>query len=104
TAPAARVGETEEEAHAASVGCESCHTASDAPSMHKSSAVVLGCVDCHGGDAAVTVASPPWQSTQPSTTAEDLCIEGASEAVWQLSQPTLFVCASASLSPAGAGA
>src|SRR6185437_3950966 len=57
TAPAARVGETEEEAHAASVGCESCHTASDAPSMHKSAAVVLGCVDCHGGDATVTAAA-----------------------------------------------
>src|SRR3954447_21128969 len=54
TAPAAKQGETEAEAHAASAGCESCHTASDAPSMHKSSAVVIGCADCHGGDAAVT--------------------------------------------------
>src|ERR1700744_4820703 len=53
TAPAARAGETEAEAHAQSVGCESCHTASDAPSMHKSAAVVLGCADCHGGDPAV---------------------------------------------------
>ena len=55
TAPAAVAGETEEQAHAKSVGCESCHTASDAPSMHKSSAVVLGCADCHGGDASVTI-------------------------------------------------
>src|SRR3954451_5377867 len=54
TAPAAQQGETEEQAHAKSVGCESCHTASDAPSMHKSSAVVLGCADCHGGDATVS--------------------------------------------------
>jgi hypothetical protein len=53
----APAGETEAEAHAKSVGCESCHTASDAPSMHKSSAVVLGCVDCHGGDATVTAAA-----------------------------------------------
>jgi hypothetical protein len=53
-APAAPAGETESDAHAKSVGCESCHSASDAPSMHKSSAVVLGCVDCHGGDATVT--------------------------------------------------
>src|SRR5450432_1951900 len=53
TAPAAMQGETEEQAHAKSAGCESCHTASDAPSMHKSSAVVLGCADCHGGDATV---------------------------------------------------
>ena len=53
-APAARVGETEDEARAASAGCVSCHLTSDAPSMHLSSAVVLGCVDCHGGDASVT--------------------------------------------------
>src|SRR5260370_22295399 len=53
-APAAKQGETEAEAHAASAGCDSCHTASDAPSMHKSSAVVLGCADCHAGDRAVT--------------------------------------------------
>ncbi|THD66092.1 hypothetical protein [Phenylobacterium sp.] len=57
TAPSAPAGETEAEAHAKSVGCESCHTASDAPSMHKSTAVVLGCADCHGGDATVTAAA-----------------------------------------------
>jgi hypothetical protein len=57
TAPAARQGETEAEAHAQSAGCESCHTASDAPSMHKSSAVILGCADCHGGDPTVTAAA-----------------------------------------------
>src|SRR5437868_3448572 len=56
TAPAARQGETEAEAQAASAGCVSCHSASDAPSMHKSSAVVVGCADCHGGDPAVTAA------------------------------------------------
>ena len=32
----------------------SCHTATDQPSMHVSPGVVLGCVDCHGGDATVT--------------------------------------------------
>src|SRR6185312_9961489 len=52
----APAGESEADAHTKIVGCESCHTASDAPSMHKSSAVVLGCVDCHGGDATVTAA------------------------------------------------
>ncbi|MBS0332363.1 MAG: cytochrome c3 family protein, partial [Proteobacteria bacterium] len=54
TAPPAKQGETPEEARAASAGCQSCHTETDAPSMHKSSAVVLGCADCHGGDATVT--------------------------------------------------
>lgn len=42
------------EADAKSVGCQSCHTASDHKTMHASPAVVLGCTDCHGGDASVT--------------------------------------------------
>jgi hypothetical protein len=36
---------------AKSAGCKSCHLASDAPTMHMSSAVKLGCTDCHGGNA-----------------------------------------------------
>ena len=53
TAPPAPKGETLDQAAARSVGCKSCHTASEAASMHRSDAVVLGCVDCHGGDAGV---------------------------------------------------
>ena len=45
------------EADAKSAGCISCHTATDQPTMHANPAVVLGCVDCHGGDAAVQ--APP---------------------------------------------
>ncbi|WP_010125086.1 LVIVD repeat-containing protein [Sphingomonas sp. KC8] len=41
------------EADEKSAGCVSCHTASDQKTMHTSPAVVLGCVDCHGGDATV---------------------------------------------------
>ncbi|WP_380879852.1 hypothetical protein [Sphingomonas sp. DBB INV C78] len=41
------------EADSKSAGCVSCHTASDQKTMHRSPAVVLGCVDCHGGDATV---------------------------------------------------
>jgi len=44
------------EAEAKSAGCLSCHTRTDQPSMHANPAVVLGCVDCHGGDAKVVVA------------------------------------------------
>jgi hypothetical protein len=51
-APAARLGLTDEEVDRASRGCVSCHTDSDARSMHVSQAVKLGCVDCHGGDAS----------------------------------------------------
>ena len=42
-----------ETADAKSNGCISCHTASDTKTMHKSTAVVLGCTDCHGGNASV---------------------------------------------------
>ncbi|WP_284124975.1 hypothetical protein [Parerythrobacter aestuarii] len=38
---------------AKSEGCVSCHTKSDAPTMHVTPAVRLGCTDCHGGDASV---------------------------------------------------
>jgi hypothetical protein len=36
-----------------SAGCVSCHTDTDRKTMHSSPAVVLGCVDCHGGNAAI---------------------------------------------------
>ena len=39
-----------DDAAAKSVGCLTCHTATDMPTMHANSAVVLGCTDCHGGD------------------------------------------------------
>jgi len=41
------------EVTAASVGCVDCHTKTDAPSMHKNEAVMLGCTHCHGGDPTV---------------------------------------------------
>src|SRR5687767_447724 len=40
-------------AEAKSAGCVSCHVESDQKTMHSSPAVVLGCVDCHGGNAAI---------------------------------------------------
>ncbi|MDB5725767.1 MAG: hypothetical protein JWQ16_2521, partial [Novosphingobium sp.] len=43
------------EAKPKSDGCVSCHTDSDQKTMHASQAVVLGCADCHGGDAKVFV-------------------------------------------------
>ena len=41
------------EAVAKSAGCGSCHNATDRRTMHASSAVVLGCTDCHGGNATI---------------------------------------------------
>src|SRR4030095_10527869 len=40
-------------AHAKSEGCKSCHTPGDHDTMHVNAAVILGCTDCHGGDAKV---------------------------------------------------
>ncbi len=57
TAPAAPSGQTAEQAAAKSAGCATCHTQTDQPTMHASAAVVLGCTDCHGGDALVRRAS-----------------------------------------------
>ncbi|MEA3046602.1 MAG: hypothetical protein QOJ53_934, partial [Sphingomonadales bacterium] len=51
-APAPRTQEWPD-AEAKSAGCQSCHTGSDAHNMHRSPAVVLGCVDCHGGNPAI---------------------------------------------------
>ena len=52
-APAAPAFQTWDEAQTKSAGCVSCHTQSDRKTMHASEAVVLGCTDCHGGDAGV---------------------------------------------------
>ena len=53
TAPDAPAFQNWESADAKSKGCVSCHTKSDRKTMHASEAVVLGCADCHGGDAKV---------------------------------------------------
>jgi hypothetical protein len=52
-APPAPRSQLPEAAIEKSAGCVTCHTASDAATMHKTPAVVLGCTDCHGGNAAV---------------------------------------------------
>lgn len=54
-APPAPASQSAEQVAAKSDGCMSCHTNTDRKTMHQSPAVKLGCTDCHGGDAAVTV-------------------------------------------------
>jgi len=44
------IDQTQAEANAKSVGCLQCHQGVEP--MHKSEHVVLGCTDCHGGNAA----------------------------------------------------
>lgn len=58
-APAAPAAQTEKQADAKSSGCLSCHTATDRHTMHANPGVVLGCTDCHGGNAAVTGEGKP---------------------------------------------
>lgn len=53
THPPAPAWQTAAEAEAKSAGCVSCHTATDQKTMHRNPAVVLGCTDCHGGNASV---------------------------------------------------
>ena len=53
-APAAPAGQSAADMDAKSAGCLTCHTASDAPTMHATPAVKLGCTDCHGGNARIT--------------------------------------------------
>ena len=51
--PAAPRNQEPADVQAKSAGCYSCHVQTDAPTMHTSPAVQLGCVDCHGGDPKV---------------------------------------------------
>ena len=67
TPPAPRA-QTPEEAARKSAGCLTCHTATDAASMHANPGVVLGCTDCHGGNAEVM--APPASATRTRNTAK----------------------------------
>ncbi|HXZ20366.1 MAG TPA: hypothetical protein VEG63_10480, partial [Candidatus Acidoferrales bacterium] len=48
-------GQSPAEAERKSAGCKSCHTSEDAPTMHPRGLMPIGCTDCHGGDASVSV-------------------------------------------------
>ncbi len=60
SAPSAPAFQTWDDAGKKSAGCVSCHTQSDRKTMHANEAVVLGCTDCHGGDA--NVFTPPGET------------------------------------------
>jgi hypothetical protein len=51
--PPAPKSQSPAEADAKSRGCLTCHEQTDQATMHVSPGVVLGCVDCHGGDPEV---------------------------------------------------
>jgi len=53
TAPASPASQTDESVQTKSAGCLTCHTQTDATTMHLNPAVKLGCTDCHGGNSSV---------------------------------------------------
>ena len=55
TAPPAPKAQTAEDADKKSSGCVSCHIQTDRHTMHANPGVVLGCTDCHGGDASIAL-------------------------------------------------
>jgi len=69
--PAAPEKQTWLDADGKSTGCVSCHSESDASTMHVSQSVVLGCTDCHGGDASIRPPSGVTDGEQYAT-ARDL--------------------------------
>lgn len=52
--PPAPVHQSDDQVFAKSEGCVSCHSAMASHTMHANPAVKLGCIDCHGGNAAVS--------------------------------------------------
>jgi hypothetical protein len=64
-APPAPARQSLAEAEAKSAGCVSCHVKTDAPTMHLSPAVRLGCTDCHGGNPAV-IGNPALAHDDPA--------------------------------------
>ena len=54
-APAAPKTQTESQAQQKSIGCMTCHTSTDRHTMHANPGVIIGCADCHGGNANVKV-------------------------------------------------
>ena len=69
TAPAAPVAQDEVAVQAKSIGCMSCHTKTDSYSMHTSTAVNLGCTDCHGGNSKTSIAATITRGSKAYTDA-----------------------------------
>lgn len=69
TAPSSPSSQTDDAVQAKSAGCVSCHTQTDASTMHMNPAVKLGCTDCHGGDSNIRVASGTQRGSSDYTKA-----------------------------------
>jgi hypothetical protein len=85
-APPAPHDQTPAEAASKSAGCITCHTASDAATMHTTPSVVLGCTDCHGGDSGVMRPGGTNVSFGPSSARAD-GLSGHAPAVARMYDP-----------------
>jgi hypothetical protein len=71
TAPPAPASQTEAEVTQKSAGCMTCHTKTDANTMHLNPAVQLGCTDCHGGNAEIRVSAGEERQSAAYRNAQD---------------------------------
>src|SRR5512145_3138339 len=69
TAPPSPASQTDESVQAKSAGCMTCHTQTDATTMHSNPAVKLGCTDCHGGNSSVRLAGGAQRGSDTYTKA-----------------------------------
>ena len=79
------MGFTAEHVKKQSSGCISCHTATDAPSMHANPAVGIGCADCHGGDPAIDRGEHKEGSSEYSEVKRSAHVIPNNEALWNSS-------------------
>src|SRR5438874_3689077 len=70
--PPAPLKQSAADAAAKSAGCVSCHTATDSASMHSSPGVILGCTDCHGGNAGAFNAAGAQPGSAEYRRAQDM--------------------------------
>jgi hypothetical protein len=66
-APAAPTSQSDEQVQGKSAGCLTCHTQTDASTMHSNPAVKLGCTDCHGGNSEARLAAGEQRGSQAYT-------------------------------------
>ena len=64
-------GQSQQDADRKSAGCISCHTSTDEPTMHPSKAVPIGCTDCHGGNAGISISAGTLSTSPEYNAAKD---------------------------------
>jgi len=71
TAPPSPSSQSDADVTQKSAGCMTCHTKTDANTMHVNPAVRLGCTDCHGGNAEVRISGNEPRESAAYRNAQD---------------------------------